>query len=146
MLRFILPRLSQTSRCSSEDFVSQSLATFRQLVSESTTLQLRQGISCRGLARLPGSDPAPAASRPKRPGTRKGLPAGEQTSSETVAASDISADDHANNIATLQRESAATGAEPTIMTDVQMTILVASHDSSASENSCCFVMDSSYCG
>ena len=108
MFRLARPRLPHTPRCTSSDFVSESLAFFRQLLSESNPAQPWRGLS-RGFAKLPGSEPLPSSSRPKRFGTRKGLPAEEQASSEAVSGSDIPADAHAANIATLQRETAKTG-------------------------------------
>lgn len=115
MFRLVRPRLLQTSRSASEDLVSESLATFRQVFCEGNPGQLWSCTSGRGFAKIPGSEPLPSSSRPKRFGTRKGLPAEEQTPSQAASGSDISAEAHASNIATLQRETAATGIRALVM-------------------------------
>lgn len=115
MVRLVRPRLLQTSRSASEDLVSESLATFRQVFCEGNPGQLWSCTSGRGFAKIPGSEPLPSSSRPKRFGTRKGLPAEEQTPSQAASGSDISAEAHASNIATLQRETAATGIRALVM-------------------------------
>lgn len=105
-LRQVQQQLGKASTASTDDFFNQSLALLRELSASQNIAAWRgsfQKVTCRNFAKLPGSDPAPSVARFKRAGTRKGLPAQQASGTEA------STDNLASNIATMQRDSAATG-------------------------------------